>query len=190
MNNKETYIDEIVNVVYTDSQIDEIDFEGYSALFLVKYLKESHKNFFNITIPQIEHSLFLLIKQSDKQCQLDIVFNLFIKFQYDLKLHVAIEENKIFPYVVELSAGARKRVLRDKYSINSIDDFAESHESAEIFVSEIIRLIELKQVYMNPLLSNILLGQLRDFDKTLQTHAWIEESLLVEKVKQLETTYK
>jgi hypothetical protein len=137
------------------------DFDGMEAQEIIAYLKNSHRRYENTIIPQIEQSFFGLMKFFPNEPSLSVIFNIFLKFQVSLELHMKIEEETIY----------KKSVLIEK----TTRDIDHSHE--EPFLDEIIACLR-RQTWASNLFCQILLNQLLSFDRELQEHAWIEEHLI------------
>lgn len=130
---------------------------------VIDFLTASHWRYEHELIPSIEQNFMGLIKLQPNKASLPVIFNLFLKFQLALKIHMKIEEKTLFP-----------DFLRNKKecSTNSI-----SHENQEPFLTEIIRLLERSDYSNNPF-CQILIQRLSLFETELIEHAWIEENII------------
>ncbi|HIP31122.1 MAG TPA: hypothetical protein EYG86_00015 [Crocinitomicaceae bacterium] len=161
-----------------------------SALKLVNALEVAHQKFTNVLIPKIEQYFLLLVDCFPEDKMITALFNLFVKFQGDFHEHLDVEEKNVFPYirkihfVVKNKSKRGARLIRDdNYSIAS---FAHSHDNTELYLTEIISLLEnIKSMEKHPA-RNILLKHLVRMDEQIKVHANIEDSILIEKVLELE----
>lgn len=171
-------------------QLATTNFDSYSAIAIVDFLEKSHQQFFNQSIPKIEQSFSSLVKVFPEVKQLTALFNLFIKFQIDLKQHTQIEEKTFFPYATTLYkasiSNSMPALLLIHFSKYSAQDFANSHKNTECFLTEIIHYLEQQEELKQHLGFNILLKQLHQLDSELKTHTWIEDNVLVKKVIEIE----
>jgi len=167
------------------------DINDYPVDHLVNFLKKSHYRFLNQSIPKIEQSFLTLKKYYENNHNLTILFNLFFKFQIDFRQHITIEEKTFFPYIETLYNSTRSNVdllpvLIIYYGKYSVRDFAGSHEGNECYLTEIIFLLEQQDELKSHPMYNLLLNQLCHFDNEIRTHSLIEDTILVEKVIEIE----
>ena len=138
---------------------------------VIEYLKASHWRYEYEIIPRIEQNFNSLIRHFPQLPTLPVIFNLFIKFQVSLKIHMSIEEDGMYKEFLE----------RKNYDQHSEHHNSEEHE--EPYLSEIIALIEKEPCAKNTF-CRILLTQLRRFQEELREHAWIEEHIVNQRMKQ------
>ena len=93
---------------------------------------------------------------------LPVIFNLFLKFQISLELHMKIEEATLYLNETE------------KNAIGG-NDIAHAHE--EPFLAEIISSLN-RQTYSSNPFCQVLINQLARFNNELEQHCWIEENLI------------
>lgn len=133
---------------------------------VIEYLRSSHWKYEHELIPKIEQDFSALIKHIPNASSLPVIFKLFLKFQMDLKMHMQIEEQLIYPTFL---ANPLSEKLRSSDS--------ESHEDHEPFLREIIQLIGNSSFSSNPF-CQVLLSRLNHFESELKEHAWIEENII------------
>ena len=137
---------------------------------VIDYLKASHWRYENEIIPRIEQSFVGLIKLFPQIPSLPVIFNLFIKFELAMKIHMSIEEKKFY-----------KDYLSHSTSNKEQDHM--SHEDEEPFLNEIMLLLQKEQCSENPF-CRILIQQLETFEEELIEHAWIEEHIVNKKLQE------
>jgi hemerythrin-like domain-containing protein len=93
---------ELIQTIKKVEGLEADNFEVYSVKTLVDFLKTSNQRFFNQSIPKIEQNFLLLIKLFPESNKLQIIFNLFFKFEIEFKQHIEIEEKTLFPYIKTL----------------------------------------------------------------------------------------
>ena len=169
---------------------NEANFNEYSVNTIVDFLEASHQRFFEKSIYEIEQNYLLLIKVFPNNDQLPIIFNLFLKFQVDLKQHIDLEEKTIFVYAKTIYQAIQTNSLAAMLLIHfgeySTETFANSHLHNEQYLTEIVFLLKQQDELQGHPLFHRLLNQLVKMDKELKNHAWIEDSLLVKKTKEIE----
>ncbi|MFK7785320.1 MAG: hypothetical protein AB8B56_09395 [Crocinitomicaceae bacterium] len=140
------------------------EFDSYNRKDVIDFLKISHVNYEKVIIPQIEQSFLGLMKLLPNEPSLGVIFNLFIKFQISLELHMKIEEQTLYPLALEQDAAVQSKIA----------DGA-SHE--EPFLTEIIGCLNRQSYARNPFCQT-LINRLVNFNEELKNHAWIEEHLI------------
>jgi len=180
----------LVNTIKTGDDLTPNDFKEYSVQTIIEFLKKSHQEFTEKAIPKIEQHFLILVKNHPVNNQLKTLFNLFIKFEIDLNHHILIEEKTLFPYTETLYRASISHSLQALLLIHfgeySVNNFANSHENNECYLSEIIYLLERQKGFENNTAFNILLRQITQLNDELKIHAWIEDNVLITKVKAIE----
>jgi len=181
------------SLIQTIKKVEELapkNFDEYSVQLIVDFLEESHQRFCNQLIPEIEQNFLLLMGYFQHSNNLKILFNLFLKFQVDFKQHIQIEEKTLFPYAKILYKASISNSITSALFIHfskyCIRDFINSHKKSECYLTEIIFLFQKQQEIQNHTIYNVLIKQLCQFDNEIKTHAWIEDNVLVKKVKEIE----
>lgn len=139
---------------------------------VVAHLKASHWRYEYELIPRIEQNFVGLIKLFPQFPSLPVIFNLFIKFQLAMKIHITIEERKIYKAYLTNSRSSNKDTV--------------SHEDEEPFLNEIIALLKKERCLSNPFCRTLIL-QLERFEAELIEHTWIEENIVNKKIQKKNT---
>jgi len=145
----------------------------------LRYLKSSHSYFLDRRLPNIRRKLELVFAGSDKGLQ-HVVLDFFDNYTREVEEHMLYEDNTVFPYVQSLASES----FVDEYSINI---FEERHNDIEG------KMNDLKQILMKyvpgttdqMLMVNILM-ELYMSEEELEAHTFIEDSLVIPRVKELE----
>lgn len=181
------------SLIQTIKKIEELapeNFDEYSVRLIVDFLEASHQRFCNQLIPEIEQNFLLLIDYFQHNNNLKTLFNLFLKFQIDFKQHICIEKKTMFPYAKILYKASISNFIAPALFIHfskySVKDFINSHENSECYLTEIIFLFQKQQEVQNHTIYNVLIKQLYQFNNEIKTHAWIEDNILVSKVREIE----
>lgn len=164
--------------------------DAYPVKTIIDFLKISHQRFTNESIPRIEQNFMVLLKSYEENHRLQLLFQLFLKFQVDLNRHIKIEEKTLFPYAGTLYkasiSSSLPALLLIHFGNYSVSDFANSHEGNECYLTEIIYLMERRHELKSHPVYNILLKQLNQMNNELKTHGWVEDHVLVKKVTEIE----
>jgi regulator of cell morphogenesis and NO signaling len=171
---------------------DDLPLASYPIDLIIEYLKHSHFIFIKHKLPYIarliesfkaKHDDFITIERD-----LKLVFPLFVE---DFIAHIYEEEDTLFTYIQSL-----ERTARGKYSNtqlyymlekNSIQKFAMEHEVHDDEMEGIRKIT--KDYFITsetPLHIRVLYDELKAFEKSLITHARIENEVLFPKVMALE----
>ncbi|GAB6123039.1 hemerythrin domain-containing protein [Dysgonomonas termitidis] len=156
--------------------------EAFGALPLepfLRYLKSSHSYFLEKRLPNIRRKLELVFDTSEKRLK-DVVLNFFDNYTKEVEEHMLYEDEVVFPYVYSLINESGEK----KYSINI---FEQRHNDIEG------KMNDLKQILMKYLPGTIdqmlmvnILTELYMSEEELEAHTFIEDSLVIPRVKEIE----
>lgn len=143
------------------------------------YLECSHSYFLERRLPNIRRKLEAVFEDAGKGLQ-EIVLNFFDLYHQEVDEHMHYENDTVFPYINTL-------VSKHDNQGYSIDMFEERHNDIEGKVND------LKQILMKyvagaqkqELMVNILM-ELYMSQEELAAHAYIEDSLVIPRVKAIE----
>lgn len=145
----------------------------------LQYLKSSHSYFLDMRLPNIRRKLELVFAESDKGLQ-HVVLDFFDNYTKEVQEHMVYEDEIVFPYVRCLL----EESCKDEYSINI---FEERHNDIEG------KMNDLKQILMkyvpgntNQVLMVNILMELYMSEEELEAHTYIEDSLVIPRVKDME----
>jgi regulator of cell morphogenesis and NO signaling len=184
---------EIVNSYHDPEYSPDEELQHFRLELIVSYLQKTHKYYLEEKIPELEYLIQSLIKTSRKENKerLELLNTFFREYKEELIDHVEREENKVWPYVLDiedayLSGDAGENIIK-KIRSYSIDDFAEEHDNVED------KLFDLKNIiikFLPPVkditICNNILIELFRLEKDLNNHARIEDKALIPKVRQME----
>lgn len=145
----------------------------------LRYLKSSHSYFLEKRLPNIRRKLELVFDTSEKGLK-DVVLNFFDNYTKEVEEHMLYEDEVVFPYVYSLINDSGEK----KYSINI---FEQRHNDIEG------KMNDLKQILMKYLPGTIdqmlmvnILTELYMSEEELEAHTFIEDSLVIPRVKEIE----
>ncbi len=182
----------ILNAFHDPHYFPEERLRNFPAVLLIDYLRKAHRYFLEDKLPEIAR----LITRMADEYPLDastsqLISGFFSGYSRELKKHILREEEKVYPYVLELEAAVLQNrfdeKLRRKVSEYPISDYEAEHENVEE------KLLDLKNILIkylpepqNDKPGFLVLRELFALEKELNEHARIEDLILVPKVKMLE----
>ena len=169
---------------------------SYPVDLIIEYLKHAHFLFVKHKLPYIARLVESFKANHEKydgvEKDLKVLFPLFIE---DFIHHIYEEEDTLFIYIRLLERAARGRYspteLYYKMERNSLQRFAMEHEEHDDEMEGIRRIT--KDYYLTadaPLHVKVIYTELTQFEKSLQTHARIENEILFPKAMALENQLK
>ncbi|MGD9930981.1 MAG: hemerythrin domain-containing protein [Mangrovibacterium sp.] len=173
----------IVNTYNEENYFPEAELLSFSPLLLIDYLKNTHNYYIGYVLPKIERLLNQVLTSCGKDCaSLKMIGSFYQKYKHELLLHLQLEDEKVFPYIIDLY---KNRQLRNDQT--SIQVFENEHTNVEEKLTDLKNLI-IK--YLEPGYNhndmNEFLFALAQFEKDLYDHARIEDNILVVQVEKLE----
>lgn len=165
------------------------DYRSVSIPAVLTYLKNTHEHYQCYYLSKIDRSIENLYSiHPEAEELLDLLKLFFTDYQKDINAHIAEEEEELFPYIEKMLALPAKEFLRiSAGSSFSIAAFKKQHnDENEDALLQVIQLIHQRfpSAGFSPV--NILLMQIRQFEKDLRIHSRIEEEVLLPKAEQLE----
>ena len=165
----------IVNTYHNENYFPENELRSFSPLEIVGYLKKTHKYYTDYVLPKLDLLLEQLIKSSSsisKDLQMVDVF--YKKYKKELTLHINDEEERVFPYVIQLAETHQKQA---GYTIRA---FEKEHTNVDEKLNDLKNLI-IKYVtpdYDENICNEFLITLFR-FEKDIIDHARIEDKILM-----------
>jgi regulator of cell morphogenesis and NO signaling len=149
----------------------------------LRYLKSSHSYFLDRRLPNIRRKLELIFPETDKGLQ-TVVLNFFDDYTKEVYEHMQYEDDTVFPYVYSLI---------DKHSDKhySINIFEERHNDIEGKMNDLKQIL-LKYVpgTTDQMLMINVLTELYMSEEELEAHTFIEDNLVIPRVKEIEAERK
>lgn len=178
----------IVNAFHQHAYFPEDELQSFSLNLIIEYLRKSHQDFINVSLPNIE-SLLIKLVESSKSDDLKIIQTFYNKYKEELLDHINDEEENAFPYVLELQRAYDNNVkpLPKNIANYSIQSFEKEHTNVDEKLFDlkniIIKFLEPKYDQID---CNEFLFKLFQFERDLTDHARIEDNILVPKVVKIE----
>ena len=183
---------EITNSFIDDEYIPQTDLKSFPVSFIVDYLHQTHQYYLDVIIPEIEIMIDQMVNSAGRDVKKrQLVGDFFKEYKNELINHIEREENEVQPYVIKIENAFNEKILPgelyNQIKKYSIEDFASEHDNVEE------KLNDLKNIIIkylpdsgNSSLSNNILTQLFWLEKDLNTHASLEDKVLIPKVSQME----
>jgi regulator of cell morphogenesis and NO signaling len=191
-------VDQVIREMESPSYLREAELPlvSYPIDLIIEYLKHSHFLFIKHKLPYIarlvesfkaNHADYVSIERD-----LKIVFPLFVE---DFIEHIYEEEDTLFTYIQALERAAKGNYLPTRlyYLLekNSVQKFAMGHDAHD---DEMVGIRNITRDYFlgdhAPLHIKVLYNELKGFEKSLITHARIENNILFPKAMALENKVK
>jgi len=195
---KSLKIEQVIRELESPTHLQEADLPlvSYPIDLIIEYLKHSHYLFIKHKLPYIarliesfraNHDDFLTIERD-----LKIVFPLFVE---DFIAHIYEEEDTLFSYILALERASKGRHNLSKlyYMLekNSVRKFAMDHDVHDDEMEGIRKITSDYSLSPKaPLHVKVLYSELKGFEKSLITHARIENEILFPKAMELENNVK
>lgn len=191
-------VDQVIREMEAPSHLQEADLPlvSYPTDLIIEYLKHSHFLFIKHKLPYIARLVesFKANHEDFRNVERDlkIVFPLFVE---DFIAHIYEEEDTLFSYIQALERAAKGRYLPTKlYYLmekNSVQKFAMEHEAHDDEMEGIRNITkDYTLTPQAPLHVKVLYNELKGFEKSLITHARIENDILFPKAMALESKVK
>ena len=149
----------------------------------LRYLKNSHSYFLERRLPNIRRKLELVFPETDKALQ-TVVLDFFDNYTKEVLEHMRYEDDVVFPYVYSL-------IDKDANKQYSINIFEERHNDIEGKINDLKQIL-LKYVpgTTDQMLMVNVLTELYMSEEELEAHTFIEDNLVIPRVKEIEKDRK
>ena len=153
-------------------------FESLPLESFISYLKTSHAYFLENRLPDIKRKLKKVFSE-DKVLE-NLVLGFFADYTQEIYEHMTYEDEVVFPYVNSLLSSSAEETY-------SIDMFEERHNNIEDKMRD-LKLILMKYVDRpeDRLLMTKILMELYTLEEELSVHTYIEDELIIPRVRRLE----
>jgi regulator of cell morphogenesis and NO signaling len=174
----------------------ELPLVSYPIDLIIQYLKHSHFLFIKHKLPYIARLVESFKANHDDyqviERDLKIVFPLFVE---DFIEHIYHEEDTLFNFIQSLERASKGKYIPTRLYMlmekNSMQRFAMDHQAHDDEMKGIRKITKDYLVTSDcPLHIKVLYNELKDFEKSLITHARIENEILFPKAMALENQIK
>ncbi len=186
----------ILNAYHDHEYFPKKHLQSFPASLLVTYLIRSHKYYLEVKVPEIEKLINNLSDETGMEEEtLTLLKNFFSEYKQELIHHIQREEDRVYPYIVELEKAVNSGIIPDSVTRQMNDypitDYEAEHENVEE------KLFDLKNIIIKYLPDTKddkpffkILKELFALENDLNDHARIEDLILVPKVEAMEKTLK
>jgi regulator of cell morphogenesis and NO signaling len=152
-----------------------------SSKIILQYLKKSHAYFLGHRLPSIREQFAGALSKGGSR---DTILSYFEEYEKEVKEHMEYENNVFYPYVEQLLAGTEKK----SYSVKL---FEARHNNIEEKLDDLINLIiKYLPTSGDSFLLTDVLEDLRLCNRDLNLHTFLEDKILVPKIKKLEKNFQ
>jgi regulator of cell morphogenesis and NO signaling len=191
-------VEQIVKELESPSHLKEADLPliSYPIDLIIEYLKHSHFLFIKHKLPYISRLVESFKAHHDDYLQVEkdlkIVFPLFVE---DFIEHIYEEEDTLFHHILALEKASKGKFSPGKLFYlmekNSVQKFAMEHEAHDDEMAGIRKITrDYNLVERSPLHVKVIYNELKSFEKSLITHARIENEILFPKAMGIESKVK
>jgi regulator of cell morphogenesis and NO signaling len=176
----------IVNTYINGNYFPQQELLSFSPIQIVDYLRKTHHFFLSYELPKIEGLLNQMLTGCENDCpSLKLIHEFFAMYQQELIAHIADEEERVFPYVINLfEMGSH---MPSGYSILK---FEKEHSNVDEKLSDLRNLIvKYVEPKYNDNYCNEFLIALDRFETDIKDHARIEDKILVPMVLKIEESH-
>lgn len=160
--------------------------EDISLPTLLDYLSQSHKHFFDFSLPMLRKKLIEATNFTVADSQIPmLIIKYFDEYVGEISKHMEHENTRVFPYVESLIRGAAPQP-------NKTDEFSRQHRTIDD-KNVANKLSELKKLiikyYPDNSGNSMMLSALYDLfltEQDIATHCSIEDNMLIPAIKLLE----
>ena len=167
---------------FSETEIcSEDDFSNVNLKDIIKYLTATHNYYLYKILPEIEQTSSRLAKDLGSSSPLMMFLVSFINsYREELLSHINQEEKLFFPYVLSLQNEEQPH----DYSVATFERFHEKHQFEIELARKILLSIGVPTEFQSQL--RFLDNQLKQLQKDIAIHEFIEDLVLVNKAKELE----
>lgn len=175
------------------TQLDAERFVHFGTMTVIDYLKHSHRYYLEVWVPEITHLLQHLVSLSAGAHPMLLALPAFWRsYRFELQQHFHMEEKELFPYATllykKMHGGEHLRVFTDDLKGHSLEGFMHDHVDEAEELAEIRSLLrKYTDRDSGAFPYRILLHKLRLFEQDLRVHAFLEDEVLVPRLRTYQT---
>lgn len=185
---------EIVHSFIDEDYFSQLKLKEHDVEDILFYLKSTHRFYLEKKIPEIEHLIHQLEFSENNIKNKQLLENFFNEYKVEFINHVKREEERIYPYIIELDNSLKSKEAREIFNSNinkySISDYQQEHEDVEEKLYDLKNIIiKYLPAPLNPDGYSSILVKLFKLENDLNEHSRIEEKVIIPKVKEMEKAY-
>jgi regulator of cell morphogenesis and NO signaling len=186
----------ILNAFHDPQYFPRKHLQSFPASMLIHYLTKSHDYYLEKKIPEIEYLIDNLTEEDGMDNDTFLLLkNFFKEYKEELMSHIRKEEERVYPYVLELERAIEELTpsesLISQMNAYSINDYEDEHDDVEDKLYDLKNIL-IKYVPTGRTDANSykILHELFLLESDLNDHSRIEDLILVPKVEAMEFTLK
>ncbi|PVX52365.1 regulator of cell morphogenesis and NO signaling [Balneicella halophila] len=186
---------ELLNA-YTNADYIPSDYvKKMDVLALIDYLKQTHSNYLEEWVVNIESMIEDLKRLGEDERYTDLILNFFKGYRSELTTHIEREERIVFPYIKTLheviesgAVSAEKREVIDSYSMK---EFEEDHDDIAMKLKD-LKNIMIKYIISpeNTMQYYAIIQELFKLEEDVEYHTRVEDKILIPRVIFMEDKIK
>jgi len=186
----------ILNAFHDPDYFPQERLRNFPAALLIDYLQKAHRYFLKDKLPEISDLIQEMIRSYPLEHSVsELISGFFSGYASELKKHISREEEKVYPYVLQLEKALEENRF-DEHLYRQVREYPiAEYEAEHENVEE--KLLDMKNILIKYLPEPqddrpgyLVLRELFALEKELNEHARIEDLILVPKVKALEERLK
>jgi regulator of cell morphogenesis and NO signaling len=170
-----------------------LNFTDWPADFLVDYIQKLHHSYLKQTLPELSQRIEYFAKGHEKKYPTILdVQSTFAEIARMLNKHVEYQENTIFPYVRQINNALKNAADYGSLLVRTLrkpvnQTFFHEHEHLRKLVHELRKYTNNYSAPDNSCLSHkVIMQKLQEVDNDLVQHIFLENSVLLPKVANIE----
>ncbi len=183
----------IINAYHSRDYFPADQVKNFSLDDIITYLSNTHQYFLETKVPEIQELINKLLKKATEENRknIQLLNDFFEKYVEEMKMHFAHEEEVVFPYIREIEKASKvsdaSGAVKEKIINEPIETYERQHDNLEIKLTDLKNLIIkfLPPVNCRHIIQNLLMELFR-VERDINDHSYMEEKVVVPKVKQLE----
>ena len=185
---------EIVNSFNDEDYFPQSKLREHDVEDVLFYLQSTHQFYLTKKFPEIEMLILQLEFPKDNAKNKQLLVNFFNEYKLEFVNHVKREEERIYPYIIELDKAVKTLKVTAEFNKNmekySISDYQQEHEDVEEKLYDLKNIIiKYLSAPLNADVYNSILVKLFKLKNDLTEHSRIEEKVIIPKVKEMEKAY-
>lgn len=185
------FIRVILRAFENEAEFPHKEMKQFPISVILDYLQKTHHYYLFKKLPEIEQSIYALLKNYEREHPLLLMLTqFFTEYRNELVSHFKAEEKQLFPYICFLEKADKNMELTtffERTQYYNIAKFTEGHHDTEENLAEVRSII---QQYGAPengeSLYRVLVHQLQTLEQDLAVHALTEDEVLLPKALELE----
>ncbi len=184
---------EIINSYHNHQYFPKHELQDFDTREIIRYLSKTHDYYRDVKLPEIQAYIDQMLEKAEpgNLKNIQLIDDFFKAYAEELRKHLLLEDEEVFPYVVKLKEAIAKKEypesLIQHIQQSSIEEYERDHSDVEEKLGDLTNLIIkfLPPVLCENLIQQLLIELFR-LEDDIHNHSRIEDTVLVPKVKLLE----